>query len=233
MPDSPDPESLLARLRATRERIASKLEEAREQGLDLEPLLKDCDRMRALLEGEGEPGFDVQTFVARVEASMEEIEQAAHLRQQAEAIGDLMGLPAMIEQLEQRAAEMRKQSSRAEQSQTAAEIEEQLAAARRQLEQGELPVDEMENVNLTLVARMAEIKRRMLFRSAAASLYWEKQTPEWWAQRSPEQRASMEGLVARWRESREEILGELPLEDRRRLEAMTLEDFDRPGACDP
>jgi len=30
-----------------------------------------------------------------------------------------------------------------------------------------------------------------------------------------------------------ELLGSLPLEDRRRLEAMRYEDFDKPGACDP
>jgi cytochrome c556 len=233
MPNPLDLESLLARLRQMREELAPRVEELREKGFEVEELLEDCDRMCAFLEGKGERGFDEHAFIARLKAFAEETEQAAHLQQQAEAIGDVMALPELMDQLDQVAAAMRTRTNRPDQARTAAELEEQLTAARRRLEEGEMPKNELENIALTVTAQKAELNRRRLFRSAALVLYWEKQTPEWWAQFSPEQRAGMEERLADWRENREELLGELPLEDRRRLEAMTLEDFERPGATDP
>ena len=144
-----------------------------------------------------------------------------------------MDLPGLMDELEQAAAEMRTRTNRPDAMRTAAELETELAAARQRLAQGEMPKDELENIALTVSAQMAELSRRSLFRRAALSLYWEKQTPEWWAKFSPEQRTGMQEQLANWRENREELLSELPLEDRRRLEAMTLEDFERPGATDP
>ena len=37
-------------------------------------------------------------------------------------------------------------------------------------------------------------------------------------------------MLVSWRAEHEKILGELPIEDRRRLEALRPEDFDKPGA---
>ncbi len=91
-----------------------------------------------------------------------------------------------------------------------------------------MPVEEMEDLRLTLVAQKAELGRRIRKRTVALLLYWEKQTPEWWAQRSPEELRTMRELQARWEVERETLLSELPLADRRELEAMTLEDFHRP-----
>ncbi len=232
MPERPDRESLRTCLRVLREELAPRLDELREQGFDVDGFLRDCDRMSALPDGGGEPGFDAQSFLARLTAFTKEFKQVAHLQQQAELVGAVAALPGAAELLAEAAAIMRAHGGPVE-LRTAVELEAQAGEARRRLEGGGVPCEEIENASLALAAQMAELNRRNLFRTAAAAFYWERQTPEWWARLSPEARASLDALLGQWRAQREGVLGELPLEDRRRLEAMTLEDFDRPGACDP
>jgi hypothetical protein len=215
-----------------REELTPRLNELRELGLEVDALLEDCDRMTALLNGCGEPGFNAQTFLARLTAVCDEFNQTKHLQKQAEAIGAVAALPGTVELLTRAADIMRAHGGPGE-LRTAAELEAQAAEARQRMERGEAPLEEIESASLALMAQLAELNRRTLFRRAAVALYWEKQTPEWWARLSPEARGDLEGLLEQWRAQREGILSELPLEDRRRLEAMTLEDFDRPGACDP
>ncbi|MGB8170234.1 MAG: hypothetical protein WCF18_22220 [Chthoniobacteraceae bacterium] len=232
MADRYDPESVLSRLRVLREELAPRLEELRAHGCDVDAFLEDCDRMSALLEGRKQPGFNVKAFIARLTAFTDEFKQTEHLHRQAELVGAVAALPSAVQLLGEAAAIMRAHGGPGE-LRTAAELEAQATAVRERLEECKLPMGELADASLTLAAQIAELNRRNLFRTAAAALYWEKQTPEWWAQLSPEARVRLKELTTHWRERREEVLGALPLEDRRRLEAMTLEDFNRPGACEP
>jgi hypothetical protein len=230
--DNPDDDSFQTQIDAFREEVALRAEVLREYGLEVDAFLEDCDRMTAFLDGHGEPGFDAETFIARLRAFTDEFNQTVHLQKQAKLIETVAAVPGVVEMLGQAAERMRAHGGPME-LRTAADLEAQAAEARQRMERGEMPLDEIQNASLTLAAQLGELNRRNLFRSAALALYWEKQSPEWWARLSPKQRASLEDAVEQWRAQREEVLSQLPLEDRRRLEAMTLEDFDRPGACDP
>jgi hypothetical protein len=59
---------------------------------------------------------------------------------------------------------------------------------------------------------------------------------EKWDSMDTEARTQLFDVLKRWREERGKILSELPIEDRRRLEAMEYfspEDWEKPGVTDP
>jgi hypothetical protein len=101
------------------------------------------------------------------------------------------------------------------------------------LRRGENPREEFENLHLSLTAEMGEVRRRRDFTTAVMNIYWESMPQEKWDELTPEARGQLTDMLAQWRgEFREELLGSLPLEDRRRLEAMeqfTPEEWDRAG----
>ena len=80
---------------------------------------------------------------------------------------------------------------------------------------------------------LAELDRRNLFCRARWGLFWEVAPPERWEALPPERREQSTRDLAEWRKEREKVLGGLPLEDRRRLEALRYEDFEKEGACEP
>jgi len=231
---NPDPEphaELLAKMRATHAEFSARAEELRAQGMEVERFLRDCEEFIAALEGRWEGEFDVVAYMARLTAFVEEAKEYAHLQEQAKAVGIVAAFPGMMEWLEEHSAKLRTHGGRMEQDSA-----EQLAAAvarmREELAAGKLSAEALGDAMLTLESQQAELNRRMKLRTAACFLYWEKWPPERWARLSPEEKLEMEGILAKWKVGREEVLGVLPLEDRRRLEAMSYEDFDKPGAHD-
>jgi type I restriction-modification system DNA methylase subunit len=116
---------------------------------------------------------------------------------------------------------------------TAASLQAAVEAARQRIARGEVPLEEMEDISLSTNAQSGELSRRSHFQTAALALFWESRPPEWWAKLTAEQRKELEELLGSWRAEREKILGELPIADRCRLEALRPEDFDKPGALEP
>lgn len=62
MSELPDDEAFRARIVGFREEVALRAKVLREHGLEVNAFLEDCDRMTALLDGRGEPGFNAQNF---------------------------------------------------------------------------------------------------------------------------------------------------------------------------
>lgn len=233
MPTDPeDIEAVLRQMRATREEYAVVAERLREHGLEVDGFLADCDEFIAVLEGRHEGEFDVQDFLRRLKAFKEEAGEFAHIQQQVKAVEVVHDLHDLLPEMEKMAAEFRERGEPMD-LRSAAEIEGALARIHAGLAEGKLDKDALEDMRLTTSAEMAEVQRRIHFREAACLLYWEKWPPERWAKASPEDRKTIEGALEQWRTKRKEVLGALPLEDRRRLEALRHEDFDKPGACDP
>jgi hypothetical protein len=226
-----DDDEVRAHIADLRARILPRAESMRAFGLEVDAFLEDTERMIALLDGKFVPeGFDVSVFMERMAAFAAEISDMKNLEKEAERISAVAGVPGMLDVTENFLGRLRADGRREEMC-TAATLEAVVASARARLARGEVPVEELEDASLTLGAHVAELTRRNLERTASCALYWEKQTPEWWAERTPEQRAELEGLLAQWRVDREKLLGQLDLETRRRLEAMTLADFEQrpPG----
>jgi hypothetical protein len=228
MPADPEPsEAMLRIMRSTRDGYAAMAEKLREQGLEVDGFLADCDEFIAALEGRHEGAFDVPTFIRRLNAFKEEAGEFIHIQAQVKAVEMVHNLHALLPEVEKVAAEFRERGEPFD-LQTAADIEAALLRIRTGLAEGRLNHDALQDMQLAASAEMAELQRRINCREAACLLYWEQWPPERWAKASPEDRKTVEGALAQWREKKEEILGTLPLEDRRRLEAMRYEDFDRP-----
>ena len=228
---NPDPEeayaSIAAIVRQLLQEIQPRLEELRAEGMPVDEIVAESEEFLAALQGLRPDPPNWGRLIARITALVDEVNAARHLQDQAEVVREVMNLPTVLDELSVQTEKLRAHGGRVEEL-SAAELEAAAAAARQRLERGEMPVEEMEDIRLTLAAQQAELGRRIRKRTAAMMLYWEKQTPEWWAQRSPEELEKMRELQARWEVERETLLSELPLADRRELEAMTLEDFNRP-----
>ena len=227
MNDAPDPSEVIARMRRLCDKFKPHAEALREIGLDVPAFIADCEGFIAAVEGRGDPEFDVNGFSKRAKEFSEEAAQFIHLQEQAEAVQVVAEVPIVIESVQQAVADLRAHGGKSE-ARTAAEIEATLAAARERMARGDLPAEEFEDMALSLGTQRAEMKRRNRIRSIMAALYWEKQTPEWWAALPEKARKDLGKVVSLWQEQREELLAELPIEDRRRLESMTLEDFNQP-----
>lgn len=131
------------------------------------------------------------------------------------------------------AEDIARRLSKPEDARAAASLQAAVEAARQRLARGEVPQEEMQDLSLSTQAQRAELSRRCQFQTAALALFWESRPPEWWAKLTAEARKKLEDLLVSWRAEREKILGELPIADRRRLEALRPDDFDKPGATDP
>jgi hypothetical protein len=214
-------------MRRTRDEYAALAETLRQQGLEVDGFLADCDEFIAVLEGRHEGAFDVQEFMRRLHAFNEEADEFMHIQAQVKAVELVHNLHDLLPQVEKVAAEFRERGEPFD-LQTAAEIEDALVRIRAGLAAGRLDHDALQDMHLAASAEMAELQRRINCREAACLLYWEQWPPERWAQASPEERQAIEDALAQWRPKKEAILGALPLEDRRRLEAMRYEDFKKP-----
>jgi hypothetical protein len=228
---NPDPEeafaAIAAKIRHLLQAIEPRLEELRAEGMPVDEILVEAEEFLAAQQGQRSNPPDWRRLLARLTELVDEVNAAQHLQQQAEVVREVMDLPATLDDLSKQAEELRAHGGRLEEL-SAAELESAVASARKRLERGEMPAEEMEDIQLTLAAQKAELDRRIHKRTAAMMIYWEKQTPQWWAQRSPEELEKMRELQAQWAEEREKLLSELPLADRQELESMTLEDFDSP-----
>jgi hypothetical protein len=225
-------EAMLRGIRATREEYAAHAEALREHGLEVDGFLGDCDEFIAVLEGRHEGEFDLKDFLRRVGEFQEEADEFVNIQKQVRDVEEACELHELLPEMGKIAAELRERGLPTE-SRTAEEIEDAMARIRAGLAEGRPDKDALLDIQLTGEAQLAEFQRRRHFREAACLLYWEKWPPERWTELSPKERKKLEDLLEQWRTEKERVLGALPLEDRRRLEAMRYEDFDKPGACDP
>ena len=90
----------------------------------------------------------------------------------------------------------------------------------------------LEDFELFWTGEQAELDRRMTMHTATLLIYWEQMPQVKWDGLDSKARAELFELLRRWRNGeRETYLGKLPLEDRRKLEAMERrapEDWDHP-----
>ena len=232
--DDPDAESmsneeLLARTRELRDQLKPYADQWREIGLEVDPFLEDCERLIAFLEGRSEVWVDIAEFSKKMTDFSNEVRAYCDIQRQAERINAVASIPSLLDATENLARRM----SDPDDARTAAALQAVVEAARQRLARGELPLEEMGDLSLSTQAQKAELSRRSQFRAAALALFWESRPPEWWAGRTVKERQELEDLLRSWRAEREKILGELPIADRRRLEALRPEDFDKPGALEP
>ncbi len=227
-----DNEELINRMRALVEHLKPKAEALRGEGVDAEEFLQDVDGFLAALEGRYDGEFDVQGFIARLKAFAAEVNQRDHLLKEAEAVRLLGELPKVPGILDEMAATLRESPSERA-LRTAAEVQAAADSARERLAEGKIPVSEMEDTMLAVTAEFAEVKRRRLYRSIAWARFLETRPPEWWAARTDAEREGSGKLLTEWKIEREELLGQLPLADRRRLEEARMEDFDAPEVWKP
>ncbi len=233
MPQDPEAiEAMLQKIRRTREAYGAHAEGLREIGLEVDGFLADCDEFIALLEGRHEGEFDGEAFLRRLKEFSQEADEFIHLQEQVKAAELAGNLDDLLPMTERMIGELRSHGGGAE-MRAAAEIEGSLAKFRAGLEDGRLDREAFQDMQLAMAVQLAEVDRRILFRTVATHLYWESWPPERWAKLSPEERTKVEVALAKWRPEKEDQLGRLPLEDRRRLEAMRYEDFDDPGALEP
>jgi hypothetical protein len=185
-------------------------------GIEVDSFLEECDRLIAFLEGRSDEWVDVAGFLEKLSAFSSEMRALAELERQAERAKVIGSIPSLLDAVEGLAKRM----SNPEDARTAASLQAEVEAARQRLARGEVPLEEMVDLSLSTQAQKAELSRRNQFRAAALALFWESRPPEWWAKLTDEARKELEDLLVSWRAEREKILGELPIADRRRLEAL-------------
>ena len=222
-------EELLGHTRDLRDKLKPHASQWREMGLEVEPFLEDCERLIAFLEGRSEAWVDVAGFIEKLTAFSNEMRAYCDIQRQAERVNAVASIPSVLDAAENLASRM----SNPDDARTAAALQAVVEAARQRIARGEVPMEEMADLSLSAQAQAGELRRRSQFRAAALALFWESRPPEWWAGRTAKERQELEALLGSWRAEREKILGELPLADRRRLEALRPEDFDKPGALEP
>jgi hypothetical protein len=222
-------EELLRHTRELRDKLRPCAAYLHEMGMEAEPFLEDCDRLVAFLEGRSEAWVDVSQFLEKMQAFHKEMREFAEIQRQAERINAVASIPSVLDAVEDLASRL----SNPDDERTAALLKASVEAARKRLACGEEPLEEMQDISLSANAQAGEVSRRNQFRTAALALFWESRPPEWWAKLTDEARKELEELLVSWRAEREKILDEMPIEDRRRLEALRPEDFDKPGALEP
>lgn len=223
---------LLAHIRRAQAEFGGRVEELRAEGFEIEEFLNLCGEMAAKLESGNVDWAEVRPMMKTFEAMADEMLATTRLHRQADAVKARTQLPMKLAEMDDMAANLRKHGGAME-VRSAEEIEASLARVRKGLEEGKVDQDELQNLQLTVGAQLAEVERRERFREAMRALFWELCPEERRAQFTAEQRANLDKVVEWWRREKEQVLGSLPLEDRRRLEAMRYEDFDKPGATDP
>jgi len=222
-------DELLGHTREIRDKLKPYATQWREMGFEVDSFLEDCDRLIAFLEGRSEEWVDVAEFCGKLQAFHKEMRDFTGLQRQAERINAIASIPGLLDAMENLARQM----SNPDDARTASSLTAEVEAARQRLARGEVPLEEMRDITLSAQAQQAELRRRSQFRAATLALFWESRPPEWWARRTGKERKEIEALLVQWRAEREQILGELPIADRRRLEALRPDDFDKPGALEP
>jgi hypothetical protein len=222
-------EELLRHVRELRDKLKPYATQWREMGFEVDSFLEDCERLIAFVEGRSEEWMDVAEFLEKINAFSKEMSAFCDIQRQAERIKTIASIPGMLDVTEKLA----KNLSNPNDAPTAAALKASVEAARQRLARGEVPLAELEDISLSAQAQKAELSRRSQFQAATLALFWESRPPEWWAKRTDKERKELGELLAQWRAEREKILSELPIADRRRLEALRPEDFDKPGALDP
>ena len=231
-PMDSDHEDIINRMRDLVEHLRPKAEALREEGVDVDEFLEGADGFLAALEGRYDGEFDVPGFIAKLTAYAEEIKQRDHLLKQAEAVRLVEQLPRTPEILDEMAKDLRESGSE-DSLRMAAEMAATADAVRERLAEGVIPVSELQGLTLSVSAEIAEVNRRVLYRSIAMARFFETRPPEWWAELTDPARESAGKLLESWKIEREELLGQLPLADRRRLEEARMEDFDAPEVWKP
>ena len=232
--DDPDAESmsheeLLNHMSDFRDKLMPHASQWREMGLEVAPFLEECERLIAFLEGRSEVWVDVAGFLEKITTFTNETRAYFDLQRQAEQVNAVASIPSLLDAADVLARRL----DNPDDARSAAAIQAAVEAARQRLARGEVPMGEMADISLPTQAQKAELSRRSQFRAAALALFWESRPPEWWAKRTVKERKEIGELLGSWRAEREKILGELPIADRRRLEALRPEDFDKPDVLEP
>ena len=222
-------EELLGQTRKLRDNLRPRAAYFRDLGFDVDAFLAECDRLIAFLEGRSDEWVDVPVFCEKLTAFHNEMRAFAELERQAERVKAIGSIPSMLDAVEGLARRM----SNPDDARSAAALQASVEAARKRIERGEVPMEELEDLSLSTQAQKAELSRRSQFRAAALALYWESRPLEWWDRLAAGPRKELEELLVSWRAEREKMLSEMPIADRRRLEALRPEDFDKPGSMDP
>lgn len=222
-------EELLGRTRELRDQLRPRAADLRAMGFEADSFLEECDRLIAFLEGRSEEWVEVAEFVEKLQVFSKEVSAFSDIQRQAERVKAVASIPSVLDAVENLAGRM----SNPDDARMAASLQAAVEAVRQRLARGEVPAEEMEDLSLSTLAQKAEFSRRSHFQTAGLALYWESRPPEWWAKLTAEARKELEELLVSWRAERDKILGELPIADRRRLEALRPEDFDKPGALEP
>lgn len=235
MSDESTHESLLARLRDLRACVERNTFLLRARGVETGPFLATCDELQAALSGKSASSH-IPTLLNEFSAFGEKLSTLpdwppADPERAAEDI-----LEGMLLTLDDTVAVFRRLGSRSE-LRAADELQHTLTKIHARVRKGELPTDELLDFLLTVTAQNAEVKRRLLFRTAALAIYWENAPQEKWDELPDDSLDSIFRLVLQWQETeRERILGNIPIADRRRLEEMetfTVDQWDAPGVFEP
>lgn len=225
-------EKLIRRVRKMSDAIRPIAANLAENGLDPADFLEACDQLIAFSEGRLEEEVDVSSLVRRFSQYAEEVAEHESLMRQADAVAVVAEIPIALDAIEGVIQQLR-DDARPDALQTALDLEVARDAALEKMSRGEAPSEEFQEMGLVGTAHMAELQRRRLYRSIALALYYESRPPEWWAALPPQARADFGKSLHNWQEQREELLGELPMADRRRLESLTPDDFDKPETWQP
>jgi hypothetical protein len=113
------------------------------------------------------------------------------------------------------------------------EVESLRERLRKALRAGKSPKEEFDMFRIFLHAEIAEVNRQARFRDAATMMFWEVAPKCDWDSLTARERKQTKAALAKWKKGRrEQVLSELPIEDRRRLERLDRikpEDWDKPG----
>ncbi len=233
---NPEPirhEKLLADIRRAYAEISEDADKVRADGMDVSGLLPEYEKLIAVLEGRVEGGEpEIVVLVARINAGVKEVKEFYDRREETDAALRKAPIEAKMAEMKRMVAQLRAQGGE-QQMRDAERLEAAGARALELLNANPQSEDKTEDVLLLIQEERAKLVRHRNFRAAACGLYREQWPPERWARLSPVQRTREAALLAQWCQAREEILGSLPIEDRRRLEAMRGEDFEKPGAYEP
>ena len=234
MNSEPNPnEEILEVLREAQAQFGPRVEALRAEGIELGGLLEDAARLAEALEAGTEDPGDVEAFMGKIVALKEEVGATRFLQWQAEDVKmRISALPLILAET-QRGVETLRRHGGAVELRSAADMEASMARVREELAAGRLATDALDDIKLTIGVFLAELDRRDLFCRARWGLFWEVAPPERWDALPPERREQFTRDLAEWRKEREKVLGGLPIEDRRRLEALRYEDFEKEGACEP
>ncbi len=229
------PESLLARLKELRACVERHTFLLRARGLETGPFISTCDALDAALSGKN-PAGDVPSLLKEFSAFGEKLSALPDWPPTNPERAAAEMLSGMLLTLDDTVAIFRRMGGSSE-LRAAEELQQTLTRIHACIRRGEMPTDEFQDFLLTVIAQNAEVKRRLLFRTAALAIFWENAPQEKWDQLPDDTLESIFRLVLQWQETeRERILGNMPLADRRRLEEMetySVEQWSAPDVFEP